>query len=123
MSVSKYTITWVNDKPSGSGKTVKVYLTHPSFPEGVTHFCNIPVGLAPAKWNTIEADTVKFGEVEVDYVDPISGMTIALKNPRCQVSFFGNPSINDGEELQPTSWIDNRSKIVDSGDSDEDFWN
>jgi hypothetical protein len=123
MSVSKYTITWVNDKPSESGKTVKVYLTHPDFPKGVTHFCNIPFGLAPAKWNTITADTIKFGTVETDYVHPDTGMTVELKNPRCQVSFFGNVSLNDGEALEETSWVDNRSKIVDSGDSDENFWN
>ena len=105
------TITWVNDEPSSSGLTVKVYLTHESFPEGVTHSANIPVGLAPRKWDRIEATVVRIGKVEHDYTDSATGNVVALKNPRAQVSFFGDLALVDPAPFQPTKWVDKRTAI------------
>ena len=102
------TITWVNDTPSASGKTVKVYLMHPSFTEGVTHFANVPVGMNPRKWDVIEADTVKLAEVETDYLNEETGMRVELKTPRRQVSFFGAIALCDSETPE-TVWTDKRS--------------
>jgi hypothetical protein len=109
MSVSIIpTITWVNTEASESGKTVKVYLAHESFAEGVTHYAYIPVGANPSKWNRIEATTVKVDTVEVDYVNA-DGMTIALKSPRARVSFFGDCAILDAVPAAPTQWADKRT--------------
>lgn len=102
------TITWVNDEPSASGLTVKVYLSHESFPEGVTHSANIPVGLAPRKWDRIEATVVRIGKVEHDYTTA-DGTVVALKNPRAQVSFFGDLALVDPAPFQPTKWVDKRT--------------
>lgn len=104
------TITWVNDKASTTGKTVKVYLMHPTFAQGVTHFANIPAHLAPEKWDVVEADTVKLGDIETDYEDPNTGLRVELKVPRRQVSFFGAVALADGEELPATEWVDKRTK-------------
>lgn len=104
-------ITWVNDKPSASGKTVKVYLMHSDFEQGVTHFAYIPVELAPNKWDVVEAETVKLGDVETSYEDIKTGEIVELKIPRRQVSFFGKDvALTDGDELPQTNWVDKRSK-------------
>lgn len=104
------TITWVNDKPSSTGKTVKVLLMHPEFAQGVSHFAFIPAHLSPEKWDSVEADTVKLGDVETDYEDPNTGLRVELKVPRRQVSFFGTVALADGEELPVTEWVDKRTK-------------
>lgn len=101
-------ITWVNSELASSGKTVKVLLTHESFPEGVSHFAYITAGLAPRKWDRIEATTVKIGKVEVDYTDA-NGDVVALKVPRAQVSFFGDVALIDPAPVQPTKWVDKRT--------------
>lgn len=110
------TITWVNETPSASGKTVKVYLSHPTFAEGVTHFGYIPVELSPRKWDRVTANTVKVGDIEVDYLDTEKNIRVALKTPRVQVSFFGTPSIED-PEVQDNTWSDNRTTKVDDTQS------
>ena len=102
------TITWVNPELATSGRSVKVYLTHESFPEGVTHFAYIPAGAAPRKWDRVEATTVKVGKVEVDYTDT-DGNVVALKVPRAQVSFFGDIALIDPVPVQPTQWADKRT--------------
>lgn len=102
-------ITWVADKPSSTGKTVRVLLMDPSFEPGVTHYANVPVGMAPAKWDAIEAETVKLGEIEVDYTDRTTGEVKALSNPQRQVSFFGTIALCDGPEVAPTTWVDKRA--------------
>lgn len=113
MSTSTFpTITWVNDKLSASGKTVKVLLMHPDFSEGVSHFAFIPANLAPRKWDVIEAQTVKLGDIETDYEDAVTGVRVELKVPRRQVSFFGSVALADGEELPTTEWVDKRTKKV-----------
>ncbi len=101
-------ITWVDTETSKSGKTVKVLLMHESFAEGVQHYAYLPVGAKPAKWNRIEATTVKIDTVEVDYVNT-AGMTIALKVPRAKVSFFGDCALLDPAPVQPTQWSDKRT--------------
>ena len=114
-------ITWVNSELASSGKTVKVLLTHESFPEGVSHFAYITAGLAPRKWDRIEATTVKIGKVEVDYTDA-NGDVVALKVPRAQVSFFGDVALIDPAPVQPTQWVDKRTSApVDNAVFDEPF--
>ena len=114
-------ITWVNDTPSASGKTVKVLLTHPTFDPEVSHFAYIPTGMAPEKWNVVIAPTVKLGDIEVDYVDPDTKQTVALKKARRQVSFFGvegQPVIlDDGPELAATEWVDRRTPKAPDADN------
>jgi hypothetical protein len=117
MSTIRPIITWVNDVPNQSGKTVKVLLSDPSFDEGVTHYSYLPVGLLPAKWNVVNPGSVKFGNVEVDYIHPETGMTVELKVPRRQVSFFGSCSLEDSPELPENNWVDNRT-VVQDGDVD-----
>ncbi len=102
------TITWVNTEASESGKTVKVYLTHESFAEGVTHYAYIPVGANPRKFDRVQANTVKIDKVEVDYVNA-DGMTIALKSPRARVTFFGDCAMLDPVPATPTQWVDKRT--------------
>ena len=102
------TITWVNPELATSGRSVKVYLTHESFPAGVTHFAYIPAGSAPRKWDRVEATTVKVGKVEHDYTDA-DGTVVALKVPRAQVSFFGDIALIDPVPVQPTQWADKRT--------------
>ena len=116
------TITWVNPEMAASGKTVKVLLTHESFPAGVTHFAYIPVGAAPRKWDRIEATTVKVGEVQHDYTDTLTGDVVALKVPRAQVSFFGDVALVHPIPVQPTQWVDKRTSApVDNAVFDEPF--
>lgn len=103
------TITWVNPELATSGRSVKVYLTHESFPAGVTHFAYIPAGAAPRKWDRVEATTVKVGKVEYDYTDTVTGDLVALKVPRAQVSFFGDIALIDPAPVQPTQWADKRT--------------
>lgn len=103
------TITWVNDTASTSGKTVKVLLMDPAFAEGVAHFAYIPAGMAPRKWDVVEAETVKLGDIETDYTDATTGVVVALKVPRRQVSFFGAVALSDGEPLPETKWVDRRT--------------
>jgi len=103
------TITWVNPEVAASGRTVKVLLTHESFPAGVSHFAYIPVGAAPRKWDRIEATTVKVGEVQHDYTDTLTGDVVALKVPRAQVSFFGDVALVNPIPVQPTQWVDKRT--------------
>jgi len=110
------TITWVSPEASSTGKTVKVLLTAPEFQQGVTHFAYIPAGLAPQKWNRIDAQTIKFGDVEVDYLDE-QNVRVALKAPRRQVSFFGTVALVDGEALAETTWADKRTTKVDDTQS------
>lgn len=110
-------ITWVSDKPSASGKTVKVLLMHPALTEGVSHFAYIPVEMAPRKWDVVEATTVKVAETEVDYTDAITGQVVELKVPRAQVSFFGEVALTDGEALPETKWVDKRSKASNDNTS------
>ena len=102
------TITWVNPELATSGRSVKVYLTHESFPAGVTHFAYIPAGATPRKWDRVEATTVKIGKVEHDYTDT-DGNVVALKVPRAQVSFFGDIALIDPVPVQPTQWADKRT--------------
>ena len=116
------TITWVNPEMAASGKTVKVLLTHESFPAGVSHFAYIPVGAAPRKWDRIEATTVKVGEVQHDYTDTLTGDVVALKVPRAQVSFFGDVALVNPIPVQPTQWVDKRTSApVDNAVFDEPF--
>lgn len=109
-------ITWVNDQPSASGKTIKVYLTHPGWDPKVTHFAWVPVGMAPAKFDAIEAENIKLGEVETTYTDD-AGQVVALKNARRQVSFFGAVAIVDGPELAATEWVDRRTPKAPDADN------
>ena len=116
------TITWVNPEMAASGRTVKVLLTHESFPAGVSHFAYIPVGAAPRKWDRIEATTVKVGEVQHDYTDTLTGDVVALKVPRAQVSFFGDVALVNPIPVQPTQWVDKRTSApVDNAVFDEPF--
>ena len=116
------TITWVNPEVAASGRTVKVLLTHESFPAGVSHFAYIPVGAAPRKWDRIEATTVKVGEVQHDYTDTLTGDVVALKVPRAQVSFFGDVALVNPVPVQPTQWVDKRTSApVDNAVFDEPF--
>lgn len=114
-------ITWVNETPSTTGKTVKVLLMDPAFAQGVSHFAYIPAGMAPRKWDTIEAETVKLGDIETDYTDA-NGVVVALKVPRRQVSFFGAVALSDGEPLPETKWSDNRTKKNAPVTEDGDFF-
>ena len=115
------TITWVNPELAASGKTVKVLLTHESFPAGVSHFAYIPVGAAPRKWDRIEATTVKVGKVAVDFIND-DGEVVALKVPRAQVSFFGDVALVNPVPVQPTQWVDKRTSApVDNAVFDEPF--
>ncbi len=102
-------ITWVADKPSSSGKTVRVLLMHDSFEDGVTHYAYIPTEMAPVKWDAVEATTVKLGPVEVEYEDRTTGEVKRLQNPQRQVSFFGDIALCDGPEVAPTTWVDKRA--------------
>lgn len=113
-------ITWVNDKPSASGKTVKVLLMHSDFKQGVSHFAYIPVACNPQKWDVIEAETVKIGDVETDYEDITTGAIVELKVPRAQVSFFGSVALVDGDELPATTWVDKRTKRANTVQDDSD---
>ena len=116
------TITWVNPEMAASGRTVKVLLTHESFPAGVSHFAYIPVGAAPRKWDRIEATTVKVGEVQHDYTDTLTGDVVALKVPRAQVSFFGDVALVNPIPVQPTQWVDKRTSApATATDFDEPF--
>ena len=114
-------ITWVNETPSTTGKTVKVLLMDPAFAEGVSHFAYIPAGMAPRKWDVVEAETVKLGDIETDYTDA-NGVVVALKVPRRQVSFFGAVALSDGEPLPETKWSDNRTKKNAPVTEDGDFF-
>jgi len=107
------TITWVSDKPSASGKTVKVLLMSPDFESEVSHFAYLPVALSPRKWDRVQAQTLKFGDVERDYTDA-TGSVIALKVPRRQVSFFGTCALVDGEAMPETTWSDSRTQLNDN---------
>lgn len=102
-------ITWVNDKPSSTGKTIRVLLTHPDFPQDIAHFANIPTYLSPEKWNVVEADTVKLGDIETDYFDEVKGVRVELKVPQRQVSFFGTVGLCD-PEIPETKWVDKRTR-------------
>jgi hypothetical protein len=117
MSTIRPTITWVNDVPSKSGKTVKVLLSHPLFEGDVAHYAYLPIGLLPAKWNVVNPESIKLGDVEVDYIHPDTGMTVELKVPRRQVSFFGSCSLENSPELPENNWVDNRN-VVANGDVD-----
>ena len=108
------TITFVEPTTSKSGKSFKVLLAHPDFEPNTTHFAYIPVEMTPEKWNKVQATTVKFGDREVDYLDPETNQRITLKSPRKQVSFFGDVKVIDGEELPETKWTDARTKRVES---------
>jgi hypothetical protein len=115
-TVTSATITWVNDVPSTSGKTIKVYLTAPSWDPKVTHFAWVPTSMAPAKFDVIEATTIKLGDIETEYEDDNKKM-VALKNARRQVSFFGSVAIVDGPELPATEWVDRRNRKAPDADN------
>lgn len=115
------TITWVNDTPSASGKTIKVYVTAPGWEPNVTHYAWVPVGMKPNKFDIITAPTVKLGEIESSYEDKTSKKIVALKKARRQVSFFGlegQPVIlDDGPELAATEWVDRRTPKAKNADN------
>lgn len=111
------TITWVNDTPSASGKTIKVYVTAPGWEPNVTHYAWVPVGMKPNKFDIITAPTVKMEDIETSYEDKKTKQVIALKKARRQVSFFGAEgqpvAIDDGKGLPETQWVDRRTKVKD----------
>lgn len=107
-------ITWVSDKPSTTGKTVRCLLSDPSFDQKVVHFTYLPVAWAPEKFNLVEATTVKLGDIETEYEDPATGAMVPLQQARRQVSLYGEVALCDGDPLPESTFVDKRTKSVNS---------
>lgn len=102
-------ITWVAPEPAKSGKSVKVYVSHESWDTDVVHYAWIPVNMAPRKFDAVEADTVKLGDIESEYTDPVTG-EIKTRKAQRQVSFYGTIALVDGPTVAPTTWVDKRTQ-------------
>jgi hypothetical protein len=117
-----FQITFVAEKPSATGKTIRVLLSHPDHQRGTALYAYIPVGMNPRKWDVVSATTVKVDDVETTWENPTTGETGTFKTPQRKVSFFGDVTLEDGPSLPDTTWTDRRGKAAATvADGNEPF--
>lgn len=88
-----FTVTHITDQVTKSGKT-KVLLMCDAVDRSITLSALLDLGLFPAgkplaKWHRLTTDSYDFGDVELDYVDAVTGNLVALKKPRQTVWLNG----------------------------------
>lgn len=104
-------ITFVEDKPSSTGKTFRVLLQHPDYERGVALYSYIPVHMTPRKWDVISAEVVKVHDLETEWSNEATGESGTYKTPQRRVSFFGEEvALLNGPELPATKWVDRRTQ-------------
>lgn len=120
-----WTITYVNEKPSSTGKTIRCLLNHPDFGREVTLYTNIPVEYNPRKWDRITSTDVKVGELQTEWANVITGESGVYEKPQRQVTFWGEIEMFDAEPLPETKFVDKRTNkarpVIQMQSGDEPF--
>lgn len=115
-----WTITYVNEDTSSTGKTIRCLLNHPDFGRDVTLYSNIPVEYAPRKWDRITSTDVKVGQVETEWENTLTGETGVYKTPQRQITFWGEIEMLDPAPLPETKFVDKRTNKSNPASSTAD---